>query len=64
MGRALFSGSLGNVCAMADLKMNRLLDTIDEWIDDNAMGSEVGAVERFDSDPRVSADSPSVSTSI
>jgi putative flavoprotein involved in K+ transport len=30
-GRALFSGSLRNVCALADLKMNRLLDTIDVW---------------------------------
>ncbi|MDJ0513993.1 MAG: NAD(P)-binding domain-containing protein [Methyloceanibacter sp.] len=31
-GQALFSGGLGNVCASADLKMNRLLDAIDEWI--------------------------------
>ena len=30
-GVAQFSGSLGNMCALADLKMNRLLDTIDEW---------------------------------
>jgi putative flavoprotein involved in K+ transport len=30
-GRAQFSGSLRNVCALADLKMHRLLDTIDEW---------------------------------
>ena len=30
-GVAQFSGSLGNNCALADLKMNRLLDTIDEW---------------------------------
>lgn len=29
-GRAQFSGSLRNVCALADLKMHRLLDTIDE----------------------------------
>jgi putative flavoprotein involved in K+ transport len=28
-GRAQFSGSLGNVCALADLKMNRLLDAAD-----------------------------------
>jgi putative flavoprotein involved in K+ transport len=30
-GRAQFSGSLRNLCEMADLKMNRLLDRIDEW---------------------------------
>lgn len=30
-GKALFSGSLRNVCALADLKMNRLLDRFDEW---------------------------------
>lgn len=30
-GVALFSGSLPNVAALADLKMNRLLDAIDDW---------------------------------
>jgi putative flavoprotein involved in K+ transport len=30
-GKAQFSGSLKNVCALADLKLNRLLDTIDDW---------------------------------
>ncbi|WP_066360782.1 NAD(P)-binding domain-containing protein [Herbidospora mongoliensis] len=30
-GAALFSGGLRNVAALADLKMNRLLDTFDEW---------------------------------
>jgi putative flavoprotein involved in K+ transport len=30
-GRAQFSGSLRNVCALSDLKMGRLLDTIDSW---------------------------------
>ena len=30
-GRAQFAGSLPNVCALADLKMNRLLSTIDSW---------------------------------
>ena len=30
-GRAQFSGSLRNVCALSDLKMGRLLDTFDEW---------------------------------
>jgi putative flavoprotein involved in K+ transport len=30
-GQAQFSGSLHNVCALADLKMNRLLDRLDAW---------------------------------
>lgn len=29
--QALFSGSLRNLCALADLKMSRLLEAIDEW---------------------------------
>ena len=35
-GRALFSGGLRNMFALADLKMNRLLDTFDEWAHDRA----------------------------
>jgi len=31
-GKAQFSGSLPNHCAMADLKLNRLLDSIDNWV--------------------------------
>lgn len=30
-GRALFSGGLRNVAALADLKLERLLETFDEW---------------------------------
>ncbi len=30
-GVAQFSGSLANVCELADLKMNRLLQTFDDW---------------------------------
>jgi putative flavoprotein involved in K+ transport len=30
-GKAAFSGSLQNHCAMADLKLNRLLESIDRW---------------------------------
>jgi putative flavoprotein involved in K+ transport len=30
-GRAQFAGSLANVCMMADLKMNRLLQAFDDW---------------------------------
>jgi len=33
--KLLFSGSLRNVCKLADLKLGRLLDTIDRWIDAN-----------------------------
>lgn len=34
-GKAQFSGSLRNVCALADLKLERLLRGIDRWIDEN-----------------------------
>ena len=46
-GRALFSGSLRNACALADLKMNRLLDAIDAFASARGLDAEVGAVERF-----------------
>jgi putative flavoprotein involved in K+ transport len=32
-GQAQFSGSLSNVCALADLKLGRLLDGLDAWAD-------------------------------
>ena len=44
---AQFSGSLINVCALADLKMGRMLAAIDEWIDDNDDASSFGATQRF-----------------
>lgn len=40
-GFAQFSGSLANVCSLADLKMNRLLDSIDAWIEANDMAADV-----------------------
>jgi putative flavoprotein involved in K+ transport len=46
--QALFSGSLRNVCALADLKMNRLLDGFDAWARDQGRDGEFGPVERFD----------------
>ena len=45
-GMAQFSGSLGNVCALADLKMKRLLDAIDVWITTHSVLCE--RAERYD----------------
>jgi putative flavoprotein involved in K+ transport len=47
-GKAKFSGSLRNHCALADLKMNRLLDTIDEWADENGLDDEISPPHRFE----------------
>jgi putative flavoprotein involved in K+ transport len=47
-GRALFSGGLRNQFALADLKMDRLLDTFDEWARTSARDEDVGAPERFE----------------
>ena len=47
-GRALFSGGLRNQFALADLKMDRLLDTFDEWARAHARESDVGTPERFE----------------
>jgi putative flavoprotein involved in K+ transport len=47
-GRALFSGGLRNMFALADLKMERLLDTFDEWARVNARRSDVDKPERFE----------------
>ena len=47
-GKALFSGGLRNVCRLADLKMNRLLNTIDEWATDNRADGGVDAPHRFE----------------
>ncbi|MDA1075585.1 MAG: NAD(P)-binding domain-containing protein [Proteobacteria bacterium] len=45
-GVAMFSGSLQNTCALADLKMNRMLNTIDGWASDNGL-NDVGTPERY-----------------
>jgi putative flavoprotein involved in K+ transport len=44
-GRALFSGGLRNVCALADLKQERMLDGFDAWA--AAAGVDAGEPERF-----------------
>jgi putative flavoprotein involved in K+ transport len=46
-GRALFSGGLRNVFSLADLKMERLLDTFDEWAKTDGYEAEAGPPERF-----------------
>lgn len=46
-GRALFSGGLRNVFALADLKMERLLDTFDTWAHTHGRDAEAGPPERF-----------------
>jgi putative flavoprotein involved in K+ transport len=46
-GTAQFSGSLKNVCMLADLKMNRLLDTIDEWAENSPGANGFQPPERF-----------------
>ena len=40
-GKAQFSGSLRNLCELADLKLNRLLNTIDEWAAANGVSDAV-----------------------
>jgi len=60
-GRALFSGGLRNVFSLADLKMNRLLDTFDEWALTSGRDDEFGAPERpaptaAPASPRLQAD--------
>jgi len=46
-GSLQFSGSLRNVCKLADLKMDRLLDTIDEWIAANGAAESEHPAQRF-----------------
>ncbi|HET7607254.1 MAG TPA: NAD(P)-binding domain-containing protein [Gammaproteobacteria bacterium] len=45
--RLQFSGSLANHCAMADLKLNRLLERIDRWVDEHRVGDMVAVPERL-----------------
>lgn len=60
-GKALFSGSLRNVCSLADLKLIRLLDEVDEWATANGLDGEVDPPERYENtvvedDPPLSLD--------
>jgi putative flavoprotein involved in K+ transport len=56
-GRAQFSGSLRNHCALADLKLGRLLDTIDQWATAEGLDDEFEAPQRF-APTRVDASPP------
>ena len=56
-GVALFSGGLTNHCALADQKLGRLLDEIDEWIGGHGLDDEVEPAERFER-TRLPADVP------
>lgn len=55
-GKAQFSGALRNMCAMSDLKMNRLLNTLDEWAEENDQDNEWEPPHRFE--PTVVDDDP------
>jgi len=55
-GRAQFSGSLRNMCAMADLKLGRLLDAFDEWAIEHGIDPELEPPAR--AEPTVVPDSP------
>jgi putative flavoprotein involved in K+ transport len=46
-GRAQFSGSLRNMCALSDLKMGRLLDRIDQWAQENGFDDAVDPPHRL-----------------
>ena len=46
-GLAQFSGSLPNVCALADLKMNRFLNRADEWATTAGLDGELPPPHRF-----------------
>jgi putative flavoprotein involved in K+ transport len=46
-GKAQFSGSLRNMCALSDLKMGRLLDRIDEWAQKNGFDAIADPLHRL-----------------
>jgi putative flavoprotein involved in K+ transport len=47
-GTVLFSGGLANHCALADQKLGRLLEEIDDWIDEHGLDPELGPAERYE----------------
>lgn len=63
-GTAFFSGSLRNVCQLADLKQNRLLDAFDDWAEETGCDPDDSGTgrgprpkpTRIDEQPRLSID--------
>jgi putative flavoprotein involved in K+ transport len=55
-GKAQFAGSLRNMCALSDLKMGRLLETIDIWARDHGFDGTVEPPHRLP--PTKVADDP------
>ena len=47
-GIAQFSGGLANLCALADLKMNRALDAFDAWARDSGTDENLPRPHRFE----------------
>jgi putative flavoprotein involved in K+ transport len=47
-GKAEFSGAFANHCALADLKMNRLLASIDDWVHANNLADRFPAPQRYE----------------
>jgi putative flavoprotein involved in K+ transport len=47
-GVAQFSGGLANLCALADLKMNRALDAFDAWARDSGTDGDMPHPHRFE----------------
>ena len=47
-GRAQFSGSLRNKCELADLKLGRLLNALDEWATANGLDDDTPPPHRFE----------------
>jgi putative flavoprotein involved in K+ transport len=47
-GKAEFSGALANHCVLADLKMNRLLASIDDWARANNLADRIPAPQRYE----------------
>ena len=47
-GVAQFSGGLANLCALADLKMNRALDAFDAWAEDSGTDQNLPRPHRFE----------------
>jgi putative flavoprotein involved in K+ transport len=46
-GKAQFSGSFANTCELADLKMNRLLEKIDEYVLEHNLQAHIPAAKRY-----------------